>query len=277
MGCSVHADIATTPRTRVSVGGVVIPHDVISREAQNHTAQTPIAAWMAAARALVVRELLLGEARRVGIGASPASDEEGRRETDDEAMIRALIEQEVATPTPDEAACRRYYDQNRSRFRSADIYEVAHILFAARRDDPASFDRARADAAAALEILAREPGKFAELARAHSTCPSAEQGGNLGQVTAGQTTPEFEAAMKALEPGAMSEAPVETRYGLHIIRLERRIDGRELPFEFVHDRIAGYLAERVHRIAVAQYVARLAGRVQVEGVALPAAADLRVA
>jgi peptidyl-prolyl cis-trans isomerase C len=277
MGCSVHSDLASTPRKRVVVDGVVIPHDAISREAQNHAAQTPIAAWTAAARALVVRELLLGEARRVGVAASPASDEEGRRETDDEAMIRALVEQEVATPVPDDDACRRYYDRNRKRFRSADIYEVAHILFAARRDDPGSFDRARADAAAALEILAREPGKFAELAKAHSACPSAEQGGNLGQVTASQTTPEFEAAMTALEPGAMSETPVETRYGFHIIRLERRIGGRELPFEFVRDRIAGYLAERVHRIAVAQYVARLAGLVRIEGVALPAPADLRVA
>lgn len=277
MGCSVHTDLAGAPRKRVAVGGIVIPHDAISREAQNHGAPTPIAAWTAAARALVVRELLLGEARRLGIAGAPASDEEGRRETDDEAVIRALIEQEIDTPAPDEEACRRYYDRNRKRFRSADIYEVSHILFAARRDDPAAFKRARDDATAALAILAREPGKFAELAKAHSACPSANQGGNLGQVTTGQTTHEFEAAMKALEPGGMCEAPVETRYGFHIIRVERRIDGRELPFELVRERIAGYLTERVHRMAVAQYVARLAGRVEIEGVALPAAADLRVA
>jgi peptidyl-prolyl cis-trans isomerase C len=82
--------------------------------------------------------------------------------------------------------------------------------------------------------------------------------------------------MMALEPGEMTQHPVETRYGFHIIRLERRIAGKELPFELVHEKITGYLAEKAERIAVAQYIARLAGRAQIEGVSLPAAFDLRV-
>jgi peptidyl-prolyl cis-trans isomerase C len=277
MGCSVHNNLAETARTRIAVDGIAIPHDVISREAQNHKGPTPLAAWTAAARALVVRALLLSEARRLSVAFGALHDEQGRRETEEEAMIRALIEREVTTPVADAAACRRYYDSNRRRFRSADIYEAAHILFAARKDDPSSFDRARTDADAALEILQREPGRFAELARLHSACPSSAQGGNLGQITAGQTTPEFEAAMRTLEPGATTEHPVETRYGIHIIRLERKIAGKELPFDLVRERVADYLADRVHRIAVAQYVARLAGRAQIEGVALPMPADLRVA
>ncbi|WP_334145707.1 peptidylprolyl isomerase [Hyphomicrobium sp.] len=277
MGCSLHTDLSETPRTRVAVNGVTIPHHAISREAQNHKARSPLAAWTAAARALVVRALLLSEARRLNITAGSLCDDRGRRETDEEAMIRALIEREVTTPVADMSACRRYYDLNRRRFRSADIFEVSHILFAARKDDAPSFDRAREAANAALEILAREPGRFAELARAHSACPSASQSGNLGQITAGQTTPEFEAAMQDLEPGATTEHPVETRYGIHIIRLERKIAGQELPFELVRERVADYLADRVHRIAVAQYVARLAGRAEIEGVALPMPADLRVA
>lgn len=277
MGCSVHSDLARTTRTRVAVDGVVIPHDAISREAQNHAARTPLAAWTAAARALVVRALLLGEARRLGIAPDPLCDERGRRETDEDAMIRVLIEREVATPRADEDACRRYYDRNRRRFRSADIFEAAHILFAARRDDPPAFERAQAGAAAALVVLMKDPGRFASLARAHSACPSAEQGGNLGQITAGDTTPEFEAALMALAPGEITARPVETRYGFHIIRLDRRIAGEELPFELVRERIADYLAERVHRIAVAQYIARLAGQAEIEGVTLPMASDLRVA
>jgi peptidyl-prolyl cis-trans isomerase C len=226
---------------------------------------------------LVVRALLLNEARRRDIAAGSLSDGQGRRETDEEAMIRTLIESEVVTPLADAEACRRYYDSNRRRFRSADIYEAAHILFAARKDDPASFNRARDAADAALEILKREPGRFTELARIHSACPSGSQGGNLGQLTAGQTTPEFEAALSALDPGAMTQHPIETRYGIHIIRLERKIAGKELPFELVQERVADYLADRVHRIAVAQYVARLAAQAEIEGVVLPMPADLRVA
>ena len=52
--------------------------------------------------------------------------------------MRAVVEHEVVTPEPDETACRRYYDQNLRRFRSADLYEVSHILLAADPRDQAA-------------------------------------------------------------------------------------------------------------------------------------------
>jgi peptidyl-prolyl cis-trans isomerase C len=267
--------LAGVPRLAVSVNGVEIPHDRISREAQNHPAATPLAAWQAAARALVVRELLLQEARREGLSADPKADAEGRRETDEEALIRGLVDARVATPEPDAASCRRYYDSNRPRFRSPDIMECAHILIAARRDRPEALADARRRAEALRARLGAEPHAFAALAAAHSDCPSRANGGSLGQVTRGTTTPEFERALMQLDEGEIG-GPVESRYGLHIIRLERRIAGAVLPFEAVHARIADYLAERSQRTAVAQYIARLAAEAQVTGVDLPAPGDLRV-
>ena len=210
-----------------------------------------------------MRELLLQEARRCGLRADPLADAEGRRETEEEALIRGLIDAQVTTPAPDEDACRRYYEHNRARFRSADIYEASHILIAARRDDAASFTAARERAAAIHAHLESEPQRFAELAKAHSDCPSGASGGNLGQLTAGDTTPEFEQALLALKPGDMSGAPVETRYGFHVIRLDRHVPGRQLPFEIARERIAAYLAERSQRLAIAQFVARLAARADV--------------
>jgi peptidyl-prolyl cis-trans isomerase C len=255
----------------VSVNGVVVARAAIAREAQNHPAPKPILAWQAAARALVLRELMLQEARRLAVTAEPATDAEGRRETADEALIRALAEREVTVPEADEASCRRYFEQNRRRFRSADIFEASHILFAAPAHDRTKFAQAQRDAAAVLAELTAHPERFAELARAHSACPSGEQGGNLGQITPGQTTPEFEAALVKLEPGTLCEAPVATRYGLHIIRLERRHEGRELPFELVAERIAAYLTERTRRTATAQYIARLVSSAQITGITLAGA------
>src|SRR5690606_21104027 len=111
MSCSVRD--ALLPKTgRVVVNGVVIARDAIARESQNHPSASPIKAWQAAAHALVVRELLLQEARRIGVAAVPLDDGEGRRETEEESLIRALIEQEVATPVADTETCRRYYEQN---------------------------------------------------------------------------------------------------------------------------------------------------------------------
>lgn len=275
MPCAAHTT-ELPERCRVTVNGVDIPHDAIAREAQNHPASKPFAAWQAAARALVVRELLLQEARRLGIEPAPLNDASGRREAEEEALVRELIEREVATPEPDEASCQRYYEQNRRRFRSEPIYEAAHILFLAREDNAEEFAAAERAADLVLGELKGRPGRFAELASVHSSCPSAAQGGNLGQITAGQTTREFEEALTGLEPGAISQAPVKTRYGLHIIRLDRRIEGQELPFELVSDRIADYLRESVVRRATAQYVARLVSNAQISGIALAGAPEHQV-
>jgi len=275
MSCSVQSVLSSVPRRAVSVNGVAIPHEAISREAQNHPAPTPIGAWQAAARALVVRELVLQEARRLDLRPAPAEDGHGRRETDEEALIRGLIDSQVATPDPDEASCRRYYDSNRARFRSPDILECAHILLSARREEPAAYAAARARAEVLLAELREAPHAFSRLASAHSDCPSRAHGGNLGQVTRGMTTAEFEQALFSMREGEISQ-PVESRYGFHIIRLEHHIAGRLLPFEAVHVRIAAYVAERSRRLAVAQYVARLSARATVTGVELASPGDLRV-
>ncbi len=266
MSCSSAAAGVKPTSKVVRVNGAVIPREAIAREAQHHPAATPAAAFAQAARALVIRQLLLDEARLLELTPHPLDDGEGRRETDEEALVRQVVDSEIRLPHTDEATCRRYFEQNRRKFRSPDIFEAEHILFAAAPADRAGRAKAKADATAAIEALRGEPGRFADLARALSACPSAQQGGNLGQITRGATTPDFEKALAALEPGAMSQTPVETRYGFHVIRLQRRIEGRDLPFEAVHDRIFAYLAEAVERRALAQFVAILAGRADVVGV-----------
>jgi peptidyl-prolyl cis-trans isomerase C len=271
MTCAVRR--ALPKGTGVRVNGVAIPRDAIAREVQHHPSRTPAASWQAAAQALVVRELLLQEARRLAVEGEPIADADGRRETTEEAAVRALLAQEVRTPAADTATCRRYYEQNRQRFRSSAIYEAAHILFAASSADPPRYAQARDAAQATLAVLHEHPEQFAELAQAHSACPSASQGGNLGQITTGQTTPEFEQALFALAPGAISPQPVATRYGFHIIRLDRKHDGRQLPFELVADGIAEYLEESTQRLALAQYVARLAATARIEGINLATAAE----
>lgn len=276
MSCSVHTALPAAPAVAVSVNGVAIARDAIAREMQFHPADKPIAAWQQAARALVIRELLLQKAREAGITPQPLADGEGRRETEEEAMVRGLIEQEVAVPEPDDHSCRRYFERNRAQFRSPDIFEASHILFAAVASDAAAYEQARNDAAAVLVILREQPQRFSELARQHSGCNSAQQDGNLGQISSGQTTPEFEQALMAMTPGTLSDAPVATRYGFHIIRLDRKHEGRELPYEAVAGWIAGYLSERVRRRAEVQYVARLVSQAQIEGITLAGADAQRV-
>lgn len=270
-GCSVKPPLHRR-QIEVKVDGTPIPRAAIAREIQNHPAAKPVDAWVAAARALVVRRLLLDEARRLALTPSPLADDEGRRETDEEALIRQLVEQEVATPKAGDAECRRYYEANRSRFRSVDLVEVRHILIPVPPDD-AALAAARADAATILDMLAANPSAFAALAAAHSACPSARTGGSLGQIGPGQTVPEFEVALAAIPEGTIFPAPVASRYGLHIVAVDRRIPGRELPFELVRDHIAGWLDEKVRRTAIRQYIGLLAGRARIEGIELASTAS----
>ena len=200
MSCSIKSVLTQAQRKAVSVNGAVIAHDLISRETQNHPAANPVLAWTAATRALVVRELLLQEAKRIGLCTEPRVDDMGRRETEAEALVRGVIETQVRAPIPDAESCRRYYDANAARFRSSDIFECAHILIAACHDDTGSFTAARQRADRLLLHLCERPGDFSALASSHSDCPSGAVGGNLGQVTPGATTPEFEAALGRCGP-----------------------------------------------------------------------------
>ena len=269
------ASITQRPRRRigrpvpVSINGVVIASADIARETQHHASSDPDEAWNLAARALAIRELLRQEADRLDIAADPIDDGEGRYETPDEARLRALLEREVVVPHADEATCRRYYKANRRRFRSPDLFEAAHILFAAAPGNAEARAKAQQLAEALLAELRLRPEGFTAAASQHSDCPSARQGGNLGQIGPGQTVAEFEQALRRMSPGEVRL--VETRYGFHVVRLDRRIDGQELPFDLVRERIADYLDEAVHRRALQQYVCVLAGRAEVAGVDLGAA------
>ncbi len=264
-GCTIKPVITTKQKT-ISVNGVAISRAAIARETQNHPAPKPIEAWLAAARALVVRELLLQEARRLGIAPSPIADADGRRETDEEALVRAVVEREVVTPCADEAACQRYYDMNRQRFRTPDLCEVRHILLAAAPGDRAARETTRKRAELIIAALRQEPSAFGDMAKVESACPSGKTGGNLGQIGPGQTVPEFERALASMPVGEIAPAPIESRYGFHIVVLDRRIEGRALPFEMMHPHIAAWLDEKVRRVAIRQYLTILAGRAEITGI-----------
>lgn len=251
----------------VSVNGVVIANGAIAREVQNHRGASPAEAWQAATRALVVRELLAQRAGELALVATPRLAD-GLRETGEEALIRGLLEAEIRIPTADEATCRHYYDAHAARFRAPDLFEPLHILFRAARADAPAYAQAVSRAEIVLAEVRAAPERFESLAMALSQCPSASQGGRLGQVVRGETTPEFERALFALKPGEIASEPVRTRYGAHILKLERRVAGEILPFAQVRTRIARYLEDNVARRAAAQYVSRLAGQARITGFAM---------
>jgi peptidyl-prolyl cis-trans isomerase C len=259
-------------RAAVIVGGVEIPPAAIAAEAQNHPAPDAEAAWQAAAEALAIRQVLLAEAARLGVDAGgDRRDEQGRLLAPEDALIDALLTQEVAVPTATTAEAQRFYDRHRDRFASETLVEAEHILFSANPEDAFAYSLAVGDARTAIRRLEADPASFAAMARDLSSCTSKEQGGNLGQIGKGQTVAEFEAALFALAEGELCREPVRTRFGVHVIRAGRRAEGQQLPFEAVEASIRDYLEEASYRKAVAQYLSILASQTTIEGVALPVA------
>lgn len=252
----------------IIVGGHEIPSEEIAAEAQHHPAPSAEAAWTAAAEALAVRRLLLDEAERQGLEPTAALDDAGRALMREDVLIDALLLREIRTPEADEATCRRFYERHSERFISPTLVEAAHILIAADPADDFAMGLATGDARNLIRRLQSDPEMFAQLAREKSACPSREQGGNLGQVTRRQMVRPFEEALFALPEHTLCPHPVKTRFGVHVIRSGRRVEGVQLPFEVVRMTIADYLEEASYRRAVAQYVAVLAERAGVSGLAL---------
>lgn len=249
---------------KIVVNGEEIPEASILAEMQYHASSgTP--PRDAAADALVIRCLLLQGARRQNIEAQAQEVAPGRFEVEDEAMIREFLESRIKIVPPDDAACRDVYDANPGQYRSPDLFEPRHILYAAKPDDPDAVETALTRARAAIEILTREPQRFAEIAKAESDCTSRDSGGALGQVGRNDTVAEFEAAMRELKPGELAPDPVRTRYGAHVVRMEHRADGRQLPFEAVKAEISSYLVDRQWMREARSLIQALIEEAEIEG------------
>ncbi|MEW9898695.1 peptidylprolyl isomerase [Chitinivorax sp. PXF-14] len=240
----------------ISVNGVEITDAAVEKELPHHDgAANPL---QAAVHELILRQLLLQKA-----------DELGLDDADEDARIDAVIAREVAVPEADTEACRRYYDGHPEKFVEGELVEAQHILFQVTEKVP--LDLLRELAESVLAEVKAAPERFDELARQYSNCASAEVGGHLGQLQRGETVPEFERVLFRLEGGEIASKLVETRFGLHIVRVLRHIPGQRQAFEHVAEQIGEYLVDASQSRALNQYLQLLAGQAKIEGIELPAA------
>ena len=118
----------------------------------------------------------------------------------------------------------KYYEENTDRFKQAEGARASHILV--KEEEKAN------------EILKEmnEGLSFEEAAVKYSTCPSKEQGGDLGQFTKGQMVPEFETVAFNMEKGEISK-PVKTQFGYHIIKLVEKVEASVKSLDEVKEQI----------------------------------------
>lgn len=242
----------------IQVNQTSIPEKAILAEMQYHPASSQRDAMLKSAESLIIAELLRQRAQTLGLQIS--SDQSATSQDD---FLEQLLEREVIIPTASQHECEQYYRHNLNRFESSPLLEVQHILLAAAPDDDVRRVEAKILAEQLIEQL-QQGVSLPELARKYSACPSKETGGSLGQISRGQTVPEFERQLFAAEPGLLP-APVESRYGFHVVHIHRKIAGQQLPFQAVQQKIADYLNEKVRRKAIAQYIHSLIIDAEIEG------------
>ena len=235
----------------ITVNQQQISEAEIFAEMQYHPAASKRQAMVDAAQSLIISTLLQQQAEQRGLTG------------DTDAAIERLLEEAVVTPQATVPECYTYYQQNLAKFTSSPLLEVRHLLLACAADDAQGRIDALDQAQNLLKQLQRGHS-FAVLCQQFSACSTKDSGGLLGQISKGQTVPELERVMMKL-PVGLHQQPLESRYGIHLVEVLNRVEGQQLPFEAVQQRIADYLNEKVKRKATAHYIQQLVATASIEG------------
>jgi peptidyl-prolyl cis-trans isomerase C len=196
---------------------------------------------------VVLREIFVQEAEKRGLQAS--ADYRAQMDLARQSiLIRQLFDDYRAkNPVTDDAA-KVEYDKFKAQS-SGTEYRAAHILVE------------KEDEAKALIAQIKGGAKFDELAKKNSKDPgSGANGGDLDFAKPDAYVPEFSQAMTKLKKGEMTETPVKSQFGYHIIRLD---DTREAQFPAFDD-VKGQIKQRLEQVKMQQYQEELRSKAKTD-------------
>ena len=175
-----------------------------------------------------------------------------------QCKVDAVMEK-IASRTPkiSEVEVGIFYHSHREKFNLPERRQARHILISINPDYPEntrekSLERIQAIA----ETLKRKPHKFADLALKNSECPTAMNGGNLGEIVQGKLFPELDEALFKLRENEISQ-PVETEIGYHLIQCLKIQRAETLSLEKATPKIRKIMQERYRRICQRSWLASL--------------------
>jgi peptidyl-prolyl cis-trans isomerase C len=175
-----------------------------------------------------------------------------------ELMVEAILEK-VGTRAAQvsDIDVELYYHYHPDQFRRPETRGVRHILITLNDDLP---DNTRPAAQGRIEAitarLARDPKRFEEQAMKHSECPTALQGGLLGEVPRGQLYPELDAALFEMQAGEISPI-LESPMGLHLLRCDTITPAAVLTLKEARGPIRTLLEQRRKRVCQGAWVKQL--------------------
>ena len=187
--------------------------------------------------------------------------------------IDAWLERALQLPEPSDQACLRHHAAHPARYRTGELVQVRHVLFAVTPGMDVVALRNRAEACL-LDVRCHDGSAnnhFGRAARELSNCPSGESGGDLGWLKPDDCAPEFARELFGhVEVGVLPRL-VHSRFGLHVVEVLAREGGAPQPYEAVRGAVAMALRQQAWVTALRQCLQLLAGEARVEGVDLDAA------
>lgn len=206
-----------------------------------------------------------GESLEARMSMQGITMDELRRDIVADMKIRSLLDDMTESiAAADDEEIRAYYEENSEMFSVPESVTASHILIELDPDaDEEAREAAREQLAGIREEIVAGEKTFEEAASEHSSCPSSERGGELGQFARGQMVPEFEDAAFAQEVGTVGDI-VETDFGLHLILVSERADATEQDFEDVRDDIAEELLMEQKQAVVQEYLETLRSEADIE-------------
>ena len=199
------------------VNGKPVPKarvDMLMKQVARGGQQVPPDLEARARDEVVLREIFVQEAEKRGLAAT--ADYRSQMELARQSiLIRDLFEDYRKKNPVTDAEARTEYEKVKAGNTGTEM-RASHILVESEAE------------ARALIAQIKGGAKFEDLARKNSKDPgSAERGGDLDFAKPDAYVPEFGDAMKKLKKGEMTETPVKTQFGFHVIRLD---DTRNAPF-----------------------------------------------
>ena len=218
-------------------------------------------------------ELLRQQAQREGLlSQDDAPGLDGATSAEAAQAIECLLDRALQVPEPSEEACRRYHAAHPTLGGQGERVRMRHVLFAVTPGVDVKLLRQRAEGVLLDLRCADDDGaRFAAAAGQWSNCPSGQEGGDLGWLSAEDCAPEFAREVFGTQEVGVLSRLVHSRFGLHVVEVCERQPGQELPFEQVRASVALMLRQQAWVNALRQYLQLLAGEAEVEGVHLDAA------
>ena len=179
---------------------------------------------------LIGREVLIQEADKQGVGTRPDVKNaiDNARQS---IIINAMLADYIKKNPVKDADIKAEYDKYKAQVGDKE-YHARHILVGTEDE--------------AKQIIAKLKGgaKFEDLAKQSKDPGSAQNGGDLDWASPASFVPEFSKAMTSLQKGAITETPVHSQFGWHVIKLEDVRPAKVPPLEEVKQQVAESLQQR---------------------------------